>query len=98
MKESFKKYPFFWVNIAQIGSPPPKLIWTLFLKVTCDGCHQYSLAIDDTNLVRCSTKKGVQFSTHRGSLVPVCWQTHLDDDDKGAGKDNKDDQDVTVPH
>ena len=43
-------------------------------------------------------RKGVQFSTHRGSLVPVCWQTHLDDDDKGAGKDNKDDQDVTVPH
>ena len=43
-------------------------------------------------------KKGVQFSTHRGPLVLVCWQTHLDDDDKGAGKDNKDDQDVTVPH
>ena len=80
VKESHKKYPFFWANIAQIGSPPPKLIWTLFLKVTCDGCHQYSLAIDDTNLVLCSTKKGVQFTTHRGPLVLICWQTHLDDD------------------
>ena len=32
VKESHKKYPFFWANIAQIGSPPPNLIWTLFFK------------------------------------------------------------------
>ena len=82
VKESHQKYPFFWVNIAQIGSPPPKLIWTLFLKSDLRWLSSVfsSYWWHKLGAMLLRAKKGVQFSTHRGPLVLVCWQTHLDDD------------------